>query len=161
MFFRYTLSLSPAPTNCTLIYTCTRFSPSIPKHQACHSAPVNKRQVIFLGMGVTKSNLEGRWRVSWVWLGSFPLFPKGNWHPDQAMVSAAPTEEPKHLSTAAQVTSQNDSWAGRKTTSTWLTECSKMTTGLQVLNSGSVELEHRKVAGQEREGPQGPPYNVI
>lgn len=102
-----------------------------------------------------QEDLEGRWWINWLWLFSFSL--QGKWHPDLAMVSTAPTEEPKHLSTAAQVTSQHDSWAGTKTAPTWLMERSesKMTAGLQVLGSSSTELQHRKAARQEKEDVLG------
>lgn len=98
-----------------------------------------------------KSDLEMRWWLSWVCRFSFPL--EANWHPDLAMVSTAPTEVPEHLSMAAQVTSQNDSQAGTKTASTWLTEGweSTMTTALQIPGSSSAEWQHRKAARQEKE----------
>lgn len=123
--------------------------------QARHRVPVNKRQVVFLGMGVTKSNSEdqlGRELVDKLGL-AFLRPQEGNWHPGLPMVSRAPTGESEHLSTAAQVTSQNDSLAGMKTASTWLTERSesKMTKGLQDLDSSSAELQHRKAARQEKE----------
>lgn len=102
--------------------------------------------------------MEGRWWKNLVWLFSFSLH--GKWHPALVMVSTAPTEEPEHLSTIAQVTSQHDSWAGMKTAPTWLMERLGVKDDCRTLGP---ELQQHRITAQDssqagkRGCPWGPP----